>query len=61
MDTYSLFYTILLYNSYKIYDFYANYHENGTWWPNHNIIINGKLNTKHLIGFIAFACLYAII
>ena len=46
---------------YKIYDFYTNYRKNGTWWTNHNIIINGKLNTKHLIGFIALACLYTII
>ena len=52
---------VVLSMGYLCYDMFFNHRQNGTWWPNHNLIINGKLKTKNLIGFLSFCLIFFLI
>jgi hypothetical protein len=40
---------------FNIWEFYSNYKKTGNFWQPQNIIIDGKVNWKNLIGFLIFS------
>ena len=40
---------------------YINYKKGGSFWNHQNIIKDGKMNYRNLLGFIAYCCVYLCI
>ena len=46
---------------FNIYKAYSNYKTKGVFWPEQNIIVDGKFKFKNLFAFVVFCCLIVLV